>query len=453
MKPPARSFAAMAVFFLLSVGITPAGRADDHGPMANLPKLVTLAEDGRLQLSLGEPVVVMTDGGYQPYLFCTAQGTLFCQAQLDEKPFHSKPKRVYHMRIGSAISRDQGRTWQPWTRDKNHDDVFIEGGGVACADGTIILLDTFVMLGKQADHGIGEVWRSRDDLRTLEGPSYVDFYLPTVEQLGTDDRSDIMRDYARLHRSVIEMPNGELLALVYSTFAGDNAPAGYLATMFKSRNVLVRSRDRGASWQYVSTIAVDSAVGTEGFDEGALVRVSQGRHVGRLLVVMRTGREMYGTHSDDNGKTWVHPRPVSVPGVDIYDTAKWERRFVDPDKPGYVPTEAMYGNMVDPDLTEMRDGTIVCAVGIRIPARLSIFQDWRALENGNYLLFSLDGGDTWSKVVRYTSGAPTTHYAGVREVAPGVLYVVYDNSIWKEHNHVDIVHATLGFSLAVRRAP
>ena len=110
----------------------------------------------------------------------------------------------------------------------------------------------------------------------------MDFYLPKLVLGGTDDRKDIARDYARLHRSVIEMPNGDLLALVYSQFEGDTAASAYLATMFKSRNVLVRSRDRGASWQYVSTIAVDGGVGTEGYDEGTLVRVSRGRHAGRL---------------------------------------------------------------------------------------------------------------------------------------------------------------------------
>ena len=39
-----------------------------------------------------------------------------------------------------------------------------------CADGTILLLDTFVMPGAAPDHGVGELWKSHDDLRTVEGP-------------------------------------------------------------------------------------------------------------------------------------------------------------------------------------------------------------------------------------------------------------------------------------------
>ena len=220
------SFRPSIIGFLFIVASVSPARASSSGPLSQPPKLAVLVQDPRLNLEMGQPAVVMTDGGYQPYLFCTAQGTLFCQAQLDEPPFHSKPKRVYHMRIGSALSRDQGRTWQPWTHEAGHDDVFIEGGGVACADGSIVLLDTFVMKTDRPNHGLGEVWRSRDDLHTLQGPAYVDFYLPKVLWIGTDDRADIKRDYARLHRSVIEMPNGELLALIYSQFNGDISPAG-----------------------------------------------------------------------------------------------------------------------------------------------------------------------------------------------------------------------------------
>ena len=428
-------------------------KGTEAGPLAYPPQIKVIANDPRVGLTMGPPTVVMPHGGYQPYLFCTSHGTLFCQAQLEAEPFRTKPGRVYHMRIGTAMSRDGGRTWQPWTFQAGHDDVFIEGGALECSDGTILLLDTFVMKEKRPDHGVGEIWKSTDDLRTLHGPTHPDFFLSQIQWIGTDDRPDIVRDYARLHRSVIEMPNGDLLALMYSQFVADNAPSAYLATMFKSRNVLMRSQDHGASWRYFSTVAVDGAVGTEGFDEGALVRVSQGKHQGRLLCVMRTGRELYGTHSDDGGVTWVRARPVAIPGVDIYDTAKWENRFVKKADPNYMPTDEMYGNMVDPDLIEMRDGTLVCAVGVRVPARKSLFQDWRSPENGDYLLFSLDGGDTWSHVVQYLSGAPTTHYSGVREVTPGHLYVVYDNSIWRQHAKAGNEPATIGFALTVRRSP
>jgi hypothetical protein len=46
--------------------------------------------------------------------------------------------------------------------------------------------------------------------------------------------------------------------------------------------------------------------------------------------------------------------------------------------------------------------------------------------NDDYLVFSCDGGDTWSEVVRFLSAVPTTQYMSVREISPGA----YDDSIW-----------------------
>ena len=42
--------------------------------------------------------------------------------------------------------------------------------------------------------------------------------------------------------------------------------------------------------------------------------------------------------------------------------------------------------------------------------------------NGDYLAFSFDGGDTWSTVVQFLRGMPTTQYIGIRELKPGVRF-------------------------------
>ncbi len=410
--------------------------------------LTILANDPRISLVRHEArPVIMGQGGHQPLLFCSSQGTLFCQAQLDLPPFHSKPKMVYAVRIGSAISRDGGGTWSGWTHQKNHDDVFIEGGMVECADGTILLLDTYVVPGKAAEHGVGELWKSHDDLKTIEGPFDVDFYLPKINWSGSTDDGGHPHKAARLHRSIIPLPNGDLITTMYSWFADDHAPCPYMPTMMKCRTVVVRSRDHGATWAYLATVAADGAVGTEGFGEPVLVRVSQGAHAGRLLCLMRTGRELYGSHSDDAGLTWSHALPVVFPGIDIYDTKRWEARFADPAAPGYVPSDQLIGAEVDPDLIEMKNGLLVCSVGIRIPEK-KCFQNWRAPENGDVLAFSADGGDTWSHVVRFRSGQPTTHYTALREIAPDVLYVAYDDSVWSK----PVPGGTLGFRLDVHLA-
>jgi hypothetical protein len=90
-------------------------------------------------------------------------------------------------------------------------------------------------------------------------------------------------------------------------------------------------------------------------------------------------------------------------------------------------------------------------VGFRAPAK-RFFENWRAPPNGDYLAFSCDGGDTWTEVVQFRSGLPTTQYIGIREVAPDVLYVVYDTSIWSSLGHKMIAPGdTLGFRLTVHR--
>jgi len=71
-----------------------------------------------------EPVTIMSDDGRQPYLFCTAKGTLLVQAQLRARAFDTKGKYVYHYRIGTMISRDGGATWNRFTAQEGHDDVY-----------------------------------------------------------------------------------------------------------------------------------------------------------------------------------------------------------------------------------------------------------------------------------------------------------------------------------------
>ena len=48
-------------------------------------------------------------------------------------------------------------------------------------------------------------------------------------------------------------------------------------------------------------------------------------------------------------------------------------------------------------------------------------------------------------MVQFTSGAPTTQYMGIREIAPDVLYVAYDDSVWKMPGRA------VGFRLEVHR--
>src|SRR5947208_2454490 len=88
----------------------------------------------------------------------------------------------------------------------------------------------------------------------------------------------------------VRLTFGDVLTTRYGWLEGDAEPSGYTPTMRKTRVMLLRSRDRGRHWDFVSTVAADSKVGTEGFGEAVLARVSRGPRAGRLICMMRTGR-------------------------------------------------------------------------------------------------------------------------------------------------------------------
>ena len=317
-------------------------------------------------------------------------------------------------------------------------------------DGTILALDTYITPGQKPDEGIGQLYTSTNDWRTLEGPKDVPFHLPGADFYCSKDDGGHPHDALRLHRRILELPNGELLATYYGWLKGDNTPSTYMPSMIKTRVMLVRSRDHGQHWELVSTIAVDPAAGTEGLDEPVLVRISRGPKAGRLLCFMRTGRELRESFSDDEGTTWSPNRPRLFAGLDVYRTELWVDRFrnfkgskgklLDENNP-----DELRGAVVDPDLVELRSGLLIAAFGVRIPQKAC----WAHPEhswNGNYLAFSSDHGETWSNVVRLTSGVRTTHYMAIAETTDNKLFVTYDLGSWSKGSERDVwgrfVHVT-----------
>lgn len=158
---------------------------------------------------------------------------------------------------------------------------------------------------------------------------------------------------------------------------------------------------------------------------------------------MRTGRELYETLSDDEGATWTPARPRVFAGLDIHRTELWvdmfrqfkdfKGRLLDEDNP-----DELQGAVVDPDLIELRSGLLVAAFGIRVPQKLC----WKHPEhpwNGNYLAFSRDHGQTWSNVVRMTSGVLTTHYMAIEETrTDNKFFVAYDMGGWSKGMRRDV---------------
>jgi len=271
----------------------------------------------------------------------------------------------------------------------------------------------------------------------LDGPIEITLDLPGVKFEGAADDGGRPHPAMRLHRRILELPNGDLVTTLYGWFAGDDEPVAYIPAMKKTRVVFLRSKDRGRHWTLVSTIAVDSSVGTEGFNEAVIVRISRGPRTGRIVCFMRTGRELYEAVSEDDGSSWCPPRPRVFADIDVYRTEKWSEMFRGVrDKSGRTiednPVEFI-GAVVDPDLLELQNGVLVATFGVRVPPRAC----WPRADhpwNGNYMAFSLDQGDSWSHVVRLTSGVLTTHYTAIeRQLGDNRIFFAYDLGDWRSN--------------------
>ncbi|MBT3376127.1 MAG: exo-alpha-sialidase [Lentisphaerae bacterium] len=183
-------------------------------------------------------------------------------------------------------------------------------------------------------------------------------------------------------RSIVEMPDGALLAAMYGWFVGDESPVPGQPGSMRYRTFLVESRDMGHTWAYLSTVAYDPDIGTEGYCEPVLRLLPNGE----LLCILRTGGDnrpfwqdnpMCQTSSRDGGKTWDKPHRMGVDGV-------------------------------SPDLCVMSDGTLACSYG----------------RPGADLMLSTDNGKTWTS---HTCIDPERYsgYTAVCEAEPGVLLYGY----------------------------
>lgn len=399
----------------------------------NVPHMVEA--DGRLRFDFGEQRMVC-EGGLQPFMLATKTGTLVVQVQSPHPPFES-PRMHYPYAMWTTVSRDGGKTWTRLPLKPGENGLNTEGGTVQLRDGTILGLDTYITPGAREGLGLGHLYTSRDEWRTLSGPEEVTFDLPNINFKASKDDGGHPHEAQRVHRRLLELPNGDLVVTFYGHLHGDATPATYQPAMMKARVMLARSSDRGRSWKYLSTIAVNPSIGTEGFNEPVLVHISKGTHAGRLLCLMRTGRELYEAFSDDGGKTWSPAKPRVFAGLDIHRTELWVDMFRHlKGRGGKLLDENNHddleGAVVDPDMIELRSGLLVTTFGVRIPQK-ACWPNCQHPWNGNYLAVSRDQGETWSNVVRLTSGVLTTHYTAVEETPnDNEVFVVYDYGYWRQ---------------------
>ena len=254
--------------------------------------------------------------------------------------------------VFSLRSKDGGITWgdKQWVANiKDLDER--EGCGIQMKDGTIVVAIFYNNLyfpdGNYFSWKKGEkleelgkprlgtyIVTSKDNGKTWSPPNYVD--IKNMPVSGLEGPTD----------APVEMPDGSLImAVIGYTLHGDSKNTG---------SILLRSTDKGKTWNYISTIASDSGGISGGFLEPGIVRTK----TGRLVVGLRNHapeNAIWMTYSDDDGKTWV---------------PAWKTEMI--------------GHPVD--LIQLSDDRLLATYGIR---------ENHAKPGGIRACFSNDNGKTW----------------------------------------------------------
>ncbi|MBI4557213.1 MAG: exo-alpha-sialidase [Candidatus Hydrogenedentes bacterium] len=285
------------------------------------------------------------------------------------------------------LSTDKGVTWSRTDRFPGECNCF----GVL-SDGTVLAM-AYMQGVRMTAPGefIYPRWISRDGLKTWEGPLDTPVHVPK----GTGGTGDNMKPYPGplFWDRILEVPDGRLLAPMYGYFEGDTVPiTGFKPTegFYKYRTLLVESRDRGASWSLVSTVAYDPQVGQESFCEPSLV----GFPDGELVCIMRTGYThdpMYVSRSKNGGRRWSKPVSTGLVGV-------------------------------APRLLWLHDGILACTYGVK---------EYDGNRRERRLMFSRDRGRTWSHHTVVYAGYGGS-YPECIAIEPGKLLCAYNVPGFKE---------------------
>ena len=180
-----------------------------------------------LEVGVGQTQVILPGAIYES-LFKLADGTLV---------------------VGDRHSTDAGRTWQrglAW-----------HTGAYQSADGQILQLGFHSRPTDRAGYFSIPLMRSIDNGRTASSDKALLHIPDAVGGTGDDGRpyEGPLADHA-----IVGLRDGSLLAAMYGQFAGDRVPIPTMPEAwkcFKYRTFVVRSTDRGKTWDYLATVAYD----------------------------------------------------------------------------------------------------------------------------------------------------------------------------------------------------
>lgn len=346
-----------------------------RGPIVK-EREIKIPEIPGLEVQVGETQVIVPGGaGWTAHIFKFADGDIV---------------------VGGKRSNDGGKTWRSATS--------FHAGAHQFPNGEIIQLAFHT---KRTDRdGVYHVplSRSTDNGQTVEAETAI-MNIPEATTL-VSDGGDLVQ--GPLNCNIVGLRDGSVLASMYGRFKTDTAVSEAFPRFefYVFRTFVVRSTDRGKTWDYLATVAYDPSVGSEGFCEPYLLVLPSGE----ILCFMRTGGRggknntpMHLGRSTDDGKTWSKPVPIADRGV-------------------------------APKACLMKNGIIACTYG-------------RA---DNWLAFSLDQGKTWTGHFCFYKGQSSC-YNCVEEVAPDVLLVTYTRWGVKVNADGDVSSDLAGTYFTVKR--
>jgi len=198
------------------------------------------------------------------------------------------------------------------------------------------------------------------------------------------------RKYLFPHGGLVEARDGALLLQVTTKFKGDTC----------WRMCLLRHELGSDHWSYVTTIGDPQKWKTH-FSEANVIRLPDGD----LLSMIRTGggQPMYQAKSADDGLSW--------------------------------ELTGMTACGVLPRLCLLSNGVVACSSG-RLGSKPGI---------GDQVLFSDDGGRTWTEPILIFHG-PSTGYTSMLEISPNELLYLYDDQAfgWLESRMNCIMGVRIG---------
>jgi len=354
----------------------------------------------QLKISVGTPMIVSKSRSWHwyPSIRKMRDGSLLLVFSIMADALPESIVKPHHVMVRS---QDAGNSW--YFHRYLYFPTTVAGDAHVCAqlsDGMVLELPNNVHVLGDEEYRV-PYWKSDDDGKTFLGPYDARLRL-AKGSIETAPAMGRMLANVRIYRSIIELDNGDLLASMYGKFKGEK----------KYRSFLIKSTDRGESWSYLSTIAYNPNVGTEGFCEPAMGLLKNGE----ILCMMRTGsgEPLYQSRSSDHGKRWSNPVPTSARGV-------------------------------DPDLFVMKSGIIACSYGRLQPRKEiepSISLDPKLPASmGVQIMFSTDEGASWTNHTTVYAG-PSTGYTGIEEMRKGELIQTFDTLGygWHPYNTIRTVN-------------